>query len=326
MRHKVGVLVVAALIAAGGACFDFGSLDESPDAGVDGASDVGACTSFQKSCVGKCYEQSDPSVGCSGDCTACVAPRNAQAACALQAGSEVCSLGACNPQYGDCDTDPGSGCETHTTTRDHCGSCGVDCLQEFCERQGGGYACSATCDAPNVTCPSDGGPECADLQTDNEHCGRCDVSCAVSNGSGTCNDGTCDISCNAGYFSCNGACSLPSQASCGGTCAPCPSGNICDLNAGSPTYGQCVATGGTLNCLINQCKAPDGGCVTVDMTTSPNCGGCGVDCKSVGKQCCTSGGKSSCTPFVVSTDAGTSEGGSSDASTGSDAGAATCKP
>lgn len=326
MRHKLGVLVVAALIAAGGACFDFGSLDESPDAGVDGASDVGACTLGQKSCVGKCVEQTDPSVGCSGECTTCVAPPNAGAACVLSGGNYVCGLGTCNPQYGNCDTDPTSGCETHTTTRQHCGNCGTDCLQEFCERQGDGYVCSATCDPPNVTCPSDAGLECADLQTDNEHCGQCNVSCAVSNGSGTCKDGTCDIGCNAGYFLCAGACSLPSQSSCGASCAPCAAGDTCDTSAGSPTYGQCVPTGNPNTCLVNQCTAPDGGCVNVDFTTSPNCGGCGVDCKSVGKQCCTNGGKSSCTPFVVSTDAGASDAGSSDASAGSkDAGGA-CKP
>ncbi|MGH7281156.1 MAG: hypothetical protein ACRELY_06520 [Polyangiaceae bacterium] len=321
MRQKLGVLVVVALVAAGGACFDFGSLGDSADGGTDSApTETGPCAPSQKVCVGACYGQSDPSVGCSGECTACVAPPHAQAACALSSGSEACSMGACNPQYGDCDLTSADGCETHTTTSAHCGSCGTDCLQDYCEYQSGGYVCSATCDVPNVICEDDAGVECADLQTDNEHCGNCQISCAVSNGSGTCKTGICDISCSSNYFLCNGACSLPSDFSCGASCLPCSVGNTCDTSIGSPTYGQCVlSTEGQQACTDKQCKLADGGCVTVDMTTSPNCGGCGVDCKSVGKQCCTGDGKSACTVPAPVGDAGVFDSGGSD-SGGSDSG------
>lgn len=318
------------LIAVAGACFNLGSLEQTSDGGVDAASlvDTGVCGASQKMCVGKCVDQSDPSVGCSGDCTTCIAPPNAGNACALSGGNEVCAMGACHEQYSDCDTDPSTGCETHTTVSTNCGSCGNDCLQEFCERQGTGYICSATCDMPNVKCPTaDGGLDCVDLQTDTEHCGQCNVSCAVSNGSGTCKNGACDISCNGGYFSCNGACSLPSQSSCGASCAPCTDGTTCDTSTGSPTYGQCEDTGlggGTLSCIVGQCKAEDGGCVSVNMTQSPNCGGCGVDCKSVGKQCCTSAGKSACSNGISPSqpDGGSSDAGGSDAAGAKDSGTA----
>jgi hypothetical protein len=34
---------------------------------------------------------------------------------------------SCNAGYGDCDGDPGNGCETPLNTTTNCGACGVEC-------------------------------------------------------------------------------------------------------------------------------------------------------------------------------------------------------
>jgi len=57
---------------------------------------------------------------CSNDCTA-LPGAGADAAC--KAG--VCVLGGCADGKADCNNDPSDGCETDTTTAEHCGACGV---------------------------------------------------------------------------------------------------------------------------------------------------------------------------------------------------------
>jgi hypothetical protein len=270
------VPLAAALLSA---CPDFGNLSGGGASTDAGNTSDAACGAGQKSCVGKCVDQTDPSVGCSGECSACAAAPNAQAACVLQNNAEVCSLGACNPQYGNCDNQAENGCETHTTTSANCGSCGNNCGSLYCEQKGASYGCSATCDSPNELCPNmNGGNDCANLATDTSHCGACDISCAVSNGTGTCSASKCAITCDTNYFLCGNACILPSNTQCGSSCAPCGFGTVCDDSVASPTYGTCVDTGSGPQC--------DAG---TDFTEDPNCGGCGVDCSSKGLKCCAGG-------------------------------------
>ncbi|MGA2450615.1 MAG: hypothetical protein ABTD50_18265 [Polyangiaceae bacterium] len=38
-----------------------------------------------------------------------------------------CTVGSCDPGWGDCDGNPANGCETNTTTNSSCGLCGVVC-------------------------------------------------------------------------------------------------------------------------------------------------------------------------------------------------------
>src|SRR5450432_628567 len=111
---------------ASGCLLYYASADPYADTGSGGArsGDAGSCTASQKLCIGKCYEQNDPSVGCSGPCTACDAPPNAQSKCVLQGSAAVCALATCNAQYGDCDRDASDGCEAELTTHNNCGACG----------------------------------------------------------------------------------------------------------------------------------------------------------------------------------------------------------
>lgn len=256
-------------------------------------SEAAVCAANQKNCI-DCVAIDDPNLGCGGACSVCATPPNAQAACALQNNVETCAMGKCNAQFADCDNDAGDGCETHATTRSHCGSCGQDCLQDFCEREpDGGYGCSTTCDTPNITCASDAGTECVDPNTDTANCGGCGHDCTVDNGLGGCNGGVCDIVCNSKYFLCGGECVAASEAQCGASCTSCTTGSHCDVNAGSASYGSCVTNSvvdaGVPGCTVtSDCPATQV-CCTGTCTAETN-GTCGALCQACGaNQVCSAG-------------------------------------
>ncbi len=259
-----------------------------------------SCTADQKLCASTCVSISDPQVGCGGACSVCQPPVNAQSTCVLENDVQTCALGICNDQFGDCDNDAGDGCETHTTTVTHCGSCGTQCNQEpYCEPSGKGtYICSNTCDfqvCPNGT---DAGA-CVDFRTDVDNCGACGKSCEIANGSGTCEDGGCAVTCGPGFFSCSGNCTGVSPASCGASCAPCPGTNVCDTISGSPTYGTCIIpispdSGGGSCTTSADCSSGNvccnGQCFAQDAT---HCGSKCTNCSDVGYgETCSNG---SCT-------------------------------
>jgi hypothetical protein len=247
------------------------------------------CPASQKACAATCVSTTDPSVGCGGACTICQAEQNATSKCVLLNDVQTCALGQCNPQYGDCDNDAGDGCETHTTTTAHCGTCGNSCNdQPYCEPSStsdAGYACSNVCDfdlCPNGT---DAGA-CVDFATDKENCGACNKRCAVAHGSGsTCDDGGCVTNCDNGYFQCNGQCTGVSDESCGATCGPCPGGFMCDQTVGTG-YGTCIPipppvdSGGGNGCTVSKdCNGFDICCGTSCVLPDNNhCGPLCADC------------------------------------------------
>ena len=225
-------------------------------------SEAAPCTASQKLCVGKCYEQTDPSVGCSGECSACDLPANGQAACVLRDASEVCAFGTCNALFADCDHDAGDGCEIETTQSPNCGGCGITC-NKFCAPGGGSYACSDQCDASlcGTGCDHDSGDGClcVDLQNDPNNCGTCGHSCTtVINGTGTCDAGGCNYACGATkcYDATKDKCvttdfsASPNCGACGVTCtgvAKCCPKNGSYACSPSFTASGDGATGGVCN-------------------------------------------------------------------------------
>ncbi len=250
-----------------------------------------SCPTGQKSC-GPCVDKMDPKVGCGGACSACASPQNAQAACVLDNDLETCGLGACNPQFGNCDNNSSNGCETHTTTKENCGSCGSDCAPlPYCEPNldgGGGYVCSATCDSPNITCDGgDAGTECVDPNNDNSNCGGCNHSCTVANGIGSCVNGSCSVQCDSQDFPCGpGQSCIPSSSTaCGPSCKNCLDlDKVCDLSSSSSSYNTCVSSGPPPDSGGPTCT--NGGC---GYPTCTVCGS-GASCDGTGKCACTSGG------------------------------------
>lgn len=102
-----------------------------------------------------------PADGCetylvSGDpqhCGNCITSCNYTHADGLCVSSQ-CQMGACDTGYGDCNTDPSDGCETHVlgNDRNHCGTCNEPCL--VAQTCAGGSCLDTTvdCYSPGIGC------------------------------------------------------------------------------------------------------------------------------------------------------------------------------
>lgn len=176
------------------------------------------------------------------------------------------------------------------------GFCGPDgtcaCLADTCSSLGaacgspsngcgdtldcGGCGAVDTCDQSTFTCdcvPLDCTALGADCGAPHDGCGNpldCGTCPVVTNGSGTCNAGTCEATCDPGFRDCGGQCVDDTDpASCGTSCTPClepPSGE----GAATCNTGTC---GTSCNLGYDPCN---GDCID-PLTDVANCGGCGVD-------------------------------------------------
>jgi hypothetical protein len=214
--------------------------------------------------------------------------------------ASTCGVAACHAGYTDCDGAYANGCEfdnaTFQTDPNNCGVCGnvctapngtVDCVSGECAMVG----CSATTADCNED-PFDGCEyDAAGFTTDSANCGACGNVCALSQATSECSAGACAIvSCDAGYWDCNGAPSDGCErdaASLEGDPANCGAcGNTCSAPNGTPA---CV----TSTCTLGGCDAGWADC-NLDVTDgcefdaaqflsdSANCGGCGISCSMSG--------------------------------------------
>lgn len=82
-------------------------------------------------------------------------------------------------------------------------------------------ACNSTCPCPLVgqTCCNG---TCVSTQTDKNNCGACGLVCSSKNGTSLCINGACSISCNSGFFNCDGnaanGCECAGTGCCGSSC------------------------------------------------------------------------------------------------------------
>lgn len=226
-----------------------------------------------------------------GDCdAACSAPH---AASACEGGT--CVLSTCDQGYDNCDGVTSNGCETDlASTISHCGRCGNVCrVANGIPSCAGGECGKTTCDATHGDCDTSLANGCeTDLHTLTD-CGDCDAACSVTNGTPSCNTGSCAIaSCTTGYDDCDrkpaNGCetslhTLPDCGACGSTCTlangieSCATGS-CKLVGCDGGYDDCndQATTG--------CESP----VAADAN---NCGGCGKACSVANGTPGCSGGK-----------------------------------
>jgi hypothetical protein len=154
---------------------------------------MGACTlscpSGQTACQSGCFDVQTAPGHCGACDRACPARANAAVGCA----AGVCTA-ACNNGYGDCDSDPATGCETDLRSAvAHCGACGRSCAVA-----GGTAACVngqcavAACNAGRGDCDGDPSNGCeADLTTSDTHCGACGSRCALPGATSRCAAGVC---------------------------------------------------------------------------------------------------------------------------------------
>jgi len=84
----------------------------------------GGCAADEKVCGENCVKRDDPLYGCADDqCNPCPTSHNT-AMCQ----SGACAIDMCDPGYGDCDTDPMTGCEADLmASAVNCGACDVPC-------------------------------------------------------------------------------------------------------------------------------------------------------------------------------------------------------
>ena len=142
----------------------------SSSSGAGGAMCESVCGANEKLCSGSCNPLDNPYLGCaSQSCAPC--PTN-QAIPKCNQGA--CSIGACFPDWADCNSNVSDGCETNLKhDAGHCGNCATKCnANEICAEG----SCVVTCSPPFTNCQG----TCVDLVASNDpdHCGGCNTICA----------------------------------------------------------------------------------------------------------------------------------------------------
>jgi hypothetical protein len=200
------------------------------------------CPLGQILCAGSCV--SAGSIDHCGDCNNVCSFPNATAWCA----NGACGY-TCLPDWGDCDGDPATGCETSLAADpQHCGSC-----TGTCQVANGSAVCangSCTLVRCNDCYTGCAGADTCDtnLCTDPMNCGGCGNSCATST------LGTACLSRQCGCLTA-GDC-LPKAAdhcdgnlcACSTSAVPCPSSKTC-------TSGKCLLDQGQLCTTNSQCAS-----------------------------------------------------------------------
>jgi hypothetical protein len=211
--------------------------------------------------------------------TACGNRANASARC--EAGT--CRY-TCNAGFEDCDGDASNGCETDTrTTATACGACGNRCALANAESTCVDGRCAVgRCAANFGDCDGNALNGCeADLRTSVAHCGFCNTSCpGAPNAVPACAQGTCAITCTAGFADCDGrldnGCEADTRVSathcggCGRACAPANGTGACSAST-------CALTGcsaGFADCDGNLAN----GCEVNTRSDVANCGVCSTRC------------------------------------------------
>jgi agmatine/peptidylarginine deiminase len=222
-------------------------------------------------------------LGTDQDCAACgddCRARFPNASGACRAGA--CALVACAPGFGDCDGEPGNGCEVTLGTDQDCAACGDDCRDDYPHASGGcvaGACQMGACQAGSGDCDGEPGNGCeADLTVEEANCGQCGRACAAWE---SCQAGEClREACPPGRADCNGVpedgCEVTlgtdqDCAACGDDCRarfPNASGacraGACALVACEPGFGDCDGE------PVNGCER--------SLASAEDCGACGRAC------------------------------------------------
>jgi hypothetical protein len=156
-----------------------------------------------------------------GGCGAVCARANAAESCT----GGTCTLGACDPGYGNCDGDPSNGCEAPLNSLGNCGGCGTVCDRaNAAESCPGGVCTLGACAAGYGDCnglPNDG---CEAPLTSATNCAGCGLGCAPANASGSCSSGSCLVtSCSANFYDVDGTPSNGCECQDDGNASVCSS-------------------------------------------------------------------------------------------------------
>jgi hypothetical protein len=232
-------------------------------------------------CCGKQCVDTNVDVDHCGACDVPCTPYNGTGSC--QGGQ--CTVGGCDPGFGDCNQDATDGCESQLAgDPSNCGACGSACPKPtHALAQCQGSACGmGSCEPGFADCNNSANDGCeANLGTDVGNCGACNFACSLLNANPGCSAGTCTIlSCNAGFGDCDTTastgCETNTQSNvnncgtCGKSCSFPNAGAACTAGLCKP--GNCVAP--YQNCDGNDTN----GCESNKTSDPNNCGSCGNVC------------------------------------------------
>lgn len=119
----------------------------------------------------------------------------------------ACAVAACDAGFGDCDGDPGNGCEVDLrSTVSACGACGRRCFVPYATAGCSMGACTvAACNAGFADCDRIASNGCeAHLLASLDSCGACGARCTLPNALSMCTNGACElVSCAAFHRDCD---------------------------------------------------------------------------------------------------------------------------
>ena len=274
------------------ACCDHVCIDTLADTKNCGTCGT-ACAVGGLCCTGACVDPAVDSKNCSACGKACSAT-NATVACEASA----CVLKGCDAGFADCDNSVANGCEIDTKTDpNNCSACA-----KACSIANGIAGCDAG--ACSISSCNDGFADCdksaangCEITTlsDAKNCGACGKDCGVvANGTTSCGSGVCAVTCNPGFFDCDGAfangCEVDGSKDAV-NCGAC--GKVCGAVANGTAACAAGACGvGACNVGFFDCDgSAANGCEVDGSKDLNNCGACGKLCPAVanGAAACAAG-------------------------------------
>lgn len=250
---------------------------------VDGSCVVVGCTGASADCDGLplngCEVRLDSPDNCGFCGVQCSIP-GASAIC-VQA---TCVFGACLPGFGDCDGNPGNGCELRVDTHTHCGACRVACGEVANGTAGclDGLCGVAECSGGFGNCDMDVTNGCETTVDSVDNCGECGNVCSFVNGIGACSPEGCVLAgCEPSFADCDGEAENGCEVNIGNDLTNCGAcARACDVG-GSGGLFNCVDGG----CEVSMCPVgvadcdgnPDNGCERPTDTLT-DCASCDTTC------------------------------------------------
>ena len=187
----------------------------------------------------------------------------------------------CDSGWADCNGQAADGCESNLGAVTTCGTCNVACSSPpHGSATCNAGACGFTCNAGFADCNGQATDGCEVSLSLPSNCGACGNNCVVGpNGTPSCVNGACAVSCTTGWANCNQDLSdgceadLAVPAHCGSCSNPCPTPAHATATCASGTCGYTCAAGWD-DCDGN----PANGCETDLLNDPTRCGSCANSC------------------------------------------------
>lgn len=232
----------------------------------------------------------DPSNGCEANLRSDVANcRACGTVCSVMGGTPACTMGvcgvaACATGRGDCDANPGNGCETDLNgDPSSCGACGSVCaLPNATARCTSGRCTVGVCNTGFADCDGNAANGCeTDTRSTVTACGACGNRCSLANATAGCTGGVCTIAaCNTGFADCDGSAANGCETDIRSTVTACGAcGNRCAVSNATAVCTGGVCAVGVCNPGFADCdRSAANGCEVSTGSDPRNCGRCGGAC------------------------------------------------